>query len=61
MPNCTGSMGMQRVNTIVSSLVLRRTKEELGLGLAKKIVTQHDITLNEGEMAIHHHIYTVAR
>lgn len=55
---------MQRLNTMVSSLVLRRTKEDLSSGtlqLTKKVVTQHRIDLKEDEMAIHQYMYTEAR
>ncbi len=55
---------MQRLNTMVSSLVLRRTKDDLSsenFQLTKKMVTQHSVDLNEDEMAIHRYMYTEAR
>lgn len=55
---------MERLNTMVASLVLRRTKEELGddtLKLTKRIETRHSITLKAQEMEIYTHIYNEAR
>ncbi len=55
---------MQRLNTMVSSLVLRRTKADLNpdhLRLTKKIVIQHSIKLSEDEMAIHRYMFIEAK
>ena len=55
---------MQRLNTMVSSLVLRRTKEELSGGilkLTKKIETRHTIKLRPEEMIVYKYLYSEAR
>ena len=60
----TETVGMQRLNTMVSSLVLRRTKADLNpdhLCLTKKIVIQHSIKLSEDEMAIHRYMFIEAK
>ena len=58
---CIETLGMQRLNTMVSSLVLRRTKDDISsenFQLTKKMVTQHSVDLNEDEMAIHRYMYS---
>jgi len=53
---------MQRLNTMVSGLVLRRTKDELDcLKLPEKIVTEHSIELNDAESNIHQYMYNEIR
>ena len=55
---------MQRLNTIVSGLVLRRTKEELGpelLKLTKRVVETHQIQLRPAEQQVYDALFFVAR
>ena len=58
--------GMQRLNTMVSSLVLRRTKEEMGkelaqLKLTNKMVETHRIKLAEEENRVYQVLFREAR
>ena len=58
------SLGMQRLNTIVSGLVLRRTKEELGpelLKLTKRVVETHRIQLKPSEQQVYDTLFFVAK
>ena len=60
----TGTVGMQRLNTMVSSLVLRRTKDEVGsevLKLTKRQVVTHTITLNPEEERVYQVLFREAR
>ena len=60
-----GSLGMRRLNTMVSSLVLRRTKEELAerkeLTLTHREINSHMITLRQEEKDIYQVIFDEAR
>ena len=60
-----GSVGMQRLNTMVSTMVLRRTKEEMTerkqLDLTERKVETHMIQLRKEERDIYHVLFTEAR
>lgn len=61
---CTESLGMQRLNTIVSGLVLRRTKEEMGpelLKLTKRVVETHQVQLKPAEQQVYDALFFEAR
>ena len=61
---CTESLGMQRLNTIVSGLVLRRTKEEMGpelLKLTKRMVETHRVQLKPAEQQVYDALFFEAR
>ena len=60
----TGSLGMKRLDTVVSSLVLRRTKEELDrstLSLTQRNVTSHTIELLQEEKQVYDILFAEAR
>lgn len=62
--SCTESLGMQRLNTIVSGLVLRRTKEEMGpelLKLTKRVVETHQVQLKPAEQQVYDALFFEAR
>ena len=54
---------MKRLDTVVSSLVLRRTKEDIdkALNLTKRSIESHTITLQDGEKQVYHILFTEAR
>lgn len=54
---------MKRLDTVVSSLVLRRTKEDINktLNLTKRNVESHTITLQEEEKQVYSILFTEAR
>lgn len=55
---------MQRLNTMVSSLVLRRTKQELGpekLELTQRVVCTHYIQLAEKEDEVYKELFKDAQ
>ena len=55
---------MQRLNTIVSGLVLRRTKEEMGpelLKLTKRMVETHKVQLKPAEQQVYDSLFFEAR
>ncbi len=55
---------MQRLNTMVSSLVLRRTKQELGpemLKLTQRLVETHYIQLCEEEDEVYKELFKDAQ
>ena len=58
-----GSLGMKRLDTVVSSLVLRRTKEDIDktLNLTKRTVESHTITLHDEEKQVYTILFTEAR
>ena len=61
---CTlGSLGMKRLDTVVSSLVLRRTKEDIDktLNLTKRTDESHTISLQEEEKQVYTILFTEAR
>ena len=58
-----GNVGMRRLNTMVSALVLRRTKEEIGdrLHLTKRLVETHNICLRPEEDDVYKVLFQEAR
>ncbi len=60
-----GSVGMSRLNTVVSSLVLRRTKEEMSerkqLKLTERKVTTHMIQMRKEDRDIYDVLFTEAQ
>ena len=55
---------MQRLNTIVSGLVLRRTKGEMGpelLKLTKRVVETHQVQLKPAEQQVYDALFFEAR
>lgn len=54
---------MKRLNTVVSSLVLRRTKEDIDktLNLTKRSIESHTITLQDEEKQVYSILFTEAR
>ena len=62
-PAYTGSLGMRRLDTVVSSLVLRRTKDDVDntLNLTKRNVTSHPIHLKEEEKQAYDILFSEAR
>ena len=54
---------MKRLDTVVSSLVLRRTKEDIDkmLNLTKRSVESHTITLQDEEKQVYSILFTEAR
>ena len=54
---------MRRLNTMVSALVLRRTKEEIGdrLHLTKRLVETHNICLRPEEDDVYKVLFQEAR
>jgi len=54
---------MKRLDTLVSALVLRRTKEEIGdtLHLTEKVVETHQIHLKSEEYDVYRVLYQEAR
>ena len=62
--SCTESLGMQRLNTIVSGLVLRRTKDEMApelLKLTKRVVETHQVQLKPAEQQVYDALFFEAR
>ena len=60
----TGSLGMKRLDTVVSSLVLRRTKDDMDkvtLNLTKRNVTSHTIHLKDEEKQVYDILFSEAR
>ena len=58
-----GSVGMRRINTMVTSLMLRRTKEEIQdqIHLTQKFVETHVITLRQEEKDIYDVLFKKAQ
>ena len=54
---------MKRLDTVVSSLVLRRTKEDINktLNLTKRSIESHTITLQDEEKQVYSILFTEAR
>lgn len=55
---------MQRLNTIVSGLLLRRTKEEMApelLKLTKRVVETHQVQLKPAEQQVYDALFFEAR
>ena len=54
---------MKRLDTVVSSLVLRRTKQDIDktLNLTKRSVESHTITLQDEEKQVYSILFTEAR
>jgi SNF2 family DNA or RNA helicase len=58
-----GSLGMRRLDTVVSSLVLRRTKEDINktLKLTRRSIESHTISLQDEEKQVYSILFTEAR
>lgn len=60
-----GSVGMRRLNTMVSSLVLRRTKKEMcerqQLALPEREVRTHRVQMSQEESNIHQVLFMEAQ
>ena len=53
---------MQRLNTVVSSLVLRRTKQEVeSLKLPQRLVEYHRLRFSQEEQIIYDVLFAAAR
>lgn len=54
---------MKRLDTVVSSLVLRRTKEDIDktLNLTKRSIESHTIALQDEEKQVYRILFTEAR
>ena len=53
---------MQRLNTVVSTLVLRRTKQEVeSLKLPQRMVEYHQLSFSPEEQVIYNVLFAAAR